>query len=128
MWWRRTDGAKPKPVGGLESCPAGRSTTAAGLEEMDLDAVLQRRPKLVLVDELAHTNIPGSRHPKRYQDVEEISRAGIDVYTTMNVQHLESLNDIVERITDVKVRETVPDSVLQDADEIELMDHRRPNS
>src|SRR4051794_2965711 len=90
--------------------------------EMDPDAILRRRPKLVLVDELAHTNIPGSRHVKRYQDVQEILEAGIDVHSTLNVQHLESLNDVVERITGVKVRETVPDSVLQEADEIELID------
>ncbi|HYI69115.1 MAG TPA: sensor histidine kinase KdpD [Skermanella sp.] len=90
--------------------------------EMDVDAILRRRPGLVLVDELAHTNIPGSRHVKRFQDVEEILEAGIDVLSTLNIQHLESLNDVVERITGVKVRETVPDSVLQDADEIELID------
>lgn len=78
------------------------------LEEMDLDAILQRRPKLVLVDELAHTNAPGSRHPKRYLDVEELLAAGIDVYATLNIQHLESLNDVVAKITRVFVRETVP--------------------
>ena len=77
---------------------------------MDLDAILQRRPQLVLVDELAHTNAPGSRHPKRYMDVEELLAAGIDVYTTLNIQHLESLNDVVAQITRVRVRETVPDS------------------
>lgn len=91
-------------------------------EEMDLDAILARRPKLVLVDELAHTNVPGSRHLKRWQDVEELLAAGIDVWSTLNVQHLESLNDIVERITSVKVRETLPDNVLRGADEIELID------
>lgn len=90
--------------------------------EMDLDAVLKRRPRLVLVDELAHTNVPGSRHLKRYQDVEEILAAGIDVHSTLNIQHLESLNDVVERITGIRVRETVPDGVLQTADEIELID------
>ncbi|MGQ9370482.1 DUF4118 domain-containing protein [Azospirillum sp. ST 5-10] len=90
--------------------------------EMDLDAILARRPRLVLVDELAHTNIPGSRHVKRWQDVEEILDAGVDVYSTLNVQHLESLNDVVERIAGVKVRETLPDGVLQKADEIELID------
>ncbi|MBP2315914.1 sensor histidine kinase [Azospirillum soli] len=90
--------------------------------EMDLDAILARRPALVLVDELAHTNIPGSRHLKRWQDVEEILDAGIDVHSTLNVQHLESLNDVVERITGVTVRETLPDSVLHGADEIELID------
>ncbi len=92
------------------------------LEEMDLDAVLERRPQLVLVDELAHTNAPGSRHPKRYQDVEEVLNKGIDVYTTLNVQHLESLNDVVSQITGVKVHETVPDYVLEQAVEIELVD------
>lgn len=91
-------------------------------QEMDLDAILARRPALVLVDELAHTNIPGSRHVKRWQDVEEILDAGIDVYSTLNVQHLESLNDVVERIAGIKVRETLPDSVLHGADEIELID------
>ncbi len=91
-------------------------------EELDLDAVLKRKPALVLIDELAHTNIPGARHPKRYQDVQEILDAGIDVYTTLNVQHIESLNDIVARITGVKVRETVPDDIVQGADAIELID------
>src|SRR5258706_2872936 len=92
------------------------------LEEMDIDAVLARRPKLVLVDELAHTNAPGSRHPKRYLDVEELTAAGIDVYTTLNIQHVESLNDVVARITRIRVRETVPDSVLDQADDIEIVD------
>jgi two-component system sensor histidine kinase KdpD len=92
------------------------------LAEMDLDAVLQRRPKLALIDELAHTNVEGSRHPKRYMDVEELLAAGIDVYTTLNVQHLESLNDVVAKITHVRVSETVPDSVLDRADDVELVD------
>ncbi len=92
------------------------------LEEMDIDAVLARRPQLVLVDELAHTNAPGSRHPKRYQDVLELLDAGIDVYTTLNVQHLESRVDVVQQITGITVREAVPDSVLDHADEIELVD------
>src|SRR5579871_278021 len=92
------------------------------LAEMDIDAILQRKPKLVLVDELAHTNAPGSRHPKRYQDVQELLEAGIDVYTTLNVQHLESLNDVVAQITGVRVRETVPDSILDRADDVELVD------
>ena len=91
------------------------------LEEMDIDAILARHPRLVLVDELAHTNAPGSRHPKRYQDVEELLAAGIDVYSTVNIQHLESLNDIVASFTHVRVRETVPDSVLEQA-EIEVVD------
>lgn len=92
------------------------------LKEMDLDAILKRRPALVLVDELAHTNVEGSRHPKRWMDVAELLQAGIDVYSTMNVQHLESVNDIVASITHVQVRETVPDSVLDIADDIELVD------
>ena len=87
--------------------------------EMDVEAILKRAPKLVLIDELAHTNIPGSKHPKRYQDVVEILDAGIDVYSTLNIQHIESLNDIVTRITGVAVRETVPDSIVQNADAIE---------
>lgn len=92
------------------------------LSEFDLDAALKRRPSLILVDELAHTNIPGSRHPKRYLDVEELLNAGIDVYTTVNIQHIESLNDVVAQITRVRVRETVPDSILDRADAIELVD------
>lgn len=92
------------------------------LPELDLDAALKRRPKLVLVDELAHTNAPGSRHLKRWQDVRELLAAGIDVYTTVNAQHVESLNDLVARITGVRVRETVPDSVFDRADEVELVD------
>jgi two-component system sensor histidine kinase KdpD len=92
------------------------------LEEMDLDALLKRRPQIALVDELAHTNAPGSRHPKRYLDVEELLAAGIDVYTTLNIQHVESLNDVVAQITRIRVRETVPDSVLNKADDIEVID------
>ena len=90
--------------------------------EMDLDALLWRKPKLAIVDELAHSNVPGSRHVKRHQDVEELLAAGIDVYTTLNIQHLESLNDVVARISRVRVRETLPDKVLELADEIELVD------
>ncbi|HEY8276222.1 MAG TPA: sensor histidine kinase KdpD [Methyloceanibacter sp.] len=92
------------------------------LEEMDLDAIIARRPQFVLVDELAHTNVPGSRHPKRYLDVEELLNRGINVYTTVNIQHFESLNDVVAQITGVRVRETVPDSTLDRADAIELVD------
>jgi two-component system, OmpR family, sensor histidine kinase KdpD len=92
------------------------------LTEMDLDAILKRRPQLVLVDELAHTNAPGSRHPKRYLDVQELIAAGIDVYSTLNIQHVESLNDVVARITRIRVRETVPDSILDMADDIEVID------
>ena len=96
-----------------------RGTT---LQEMDISAILSRRPQLVLVDELAHTNAPGSRHPKRYQDVLELLDAGIDVYTTVNVQHLESRADTVRQITGITVHETVPDSIVEQAAEIELMD------
>jgi two-component system sensor histidine kinase KdpD len=92
------------------------------LEEMDLDAVIARKPQIALVDELAHTNAPGSRHPKRYLDVEELLSHGIDVYTAVNIQHIESLNDVVAQITHVRVRETVPDSVMDRADAIELID------
>jgi len=92
------------------------------LEEMDLDALIARRPQLALVDELAHTNAHGSRHPKRYLDVEELLSHGIDVYTAVNIQHIESLNDVVAQITHVRVRETVPDSVFDRADAIELID------
>ncbi len=90
--------------------------------EMDLEAILSRQPRLVLVDELAHTNIEGGRHEKRWQDVEEILAAGIDVYTTLNVQHIESLNDVIARISGVRVRETLPDKALELADEFELID------
>jgi two-component system sensor histidine kinase KdpD len=92
------------------------------LQEMDLDTLLARRPQLAVVDELAHTNAPGGRHPKRYLDVEELIAAGIDVYTTLNVQHIESLNDVVARITRIRVRETVPDSIIDKADDIALID------
>jgi two-component system sensor histidine kinase KdpD len=92
------------------------------LREFDLDAALARRPALILVDELAHTNAPGSRHAKRWQDVEELLDAGIHVYTTVNVQHLESLNDVVAQITNVVVHETIPDSIVEQADEVELID------
>ena len=92
------------------------------LEEMDLDGLTARRPQIALVDELAHTNAPGSRHPKRYLDVLELLNQGIDVYSTLNIQHVESLNDIVAQITGVRVRETVPDSILDRADAVELVD------
>src|SRR5271154_6139975 len=92
------------------------------LQEMDLDALIARHPQIALVDELAHSNAPGSRHPKRYLDVEELLAAGIDVYSTLNIQHVESLNDVIARITHVRVRETVPDSVFDRADAIELID------
>jgi two-component system sensor histidine kinase KdpD len=92
------------------------------MKEFDLDAALARRPSLLLVDEYAHTNVPGSRHPKRWQDIDELLAAGIDVWTTLNIQHLESLNDVVLKITKVRVRETVPDTVFDKADEIILVD------
>jgi two-component system sensor histidine kinase KdpD len=108
---------------GLEVIPRRRvEYRGQTLEEMDLDAILARRPQLVLVDELAHTNAHGSRHPKRYLDVEEILNHGIDVYTTVNIQHIESLNDIVAQITRVRVRETVPDAIFDRADAVELVD------
>src|SRR6201992_2245995 len=108
---------------GIEAIPKRRMPYKGRvLAEMDLDAILVRRPQLVLVDELAHTNAPGSRHPKRYLDVEELLAAGIDVYTTLNIQHVESLNDVVAKITRIRVRETVPDSVIERADDIELID------
>ncbi|MFE0463298.1 ATP-binding protein [Kitasatospora sp. NPDC058965] len=108
---------------GLEVVPRlSRRYRDTDFPEMDLDAILARRPQLVLVDELAHTNIPGGRHGKRWQDVEELLEAGIDVITTVNVQHLESLNDVVQKITGIPQRETVPDEVVRQADQIELVD------
>jgi two-component system sensor histidine kinase KdpD len=110
-------------VEGLEVVPrAGLSYRGTAFEEMDVDAVLARKPTVVLVDELAHTNVPGSRNPKRWQDVQEILDAGIEVITTVNVQHFESLNDVTEAITGVRQRETVPDEVVRAADQIELVD------
>src|SRR4051812_15881667 len=108
---------------GLEVLPRRKiSYRGVEVEEFDLDAALARRPALILMDELAHTNAEGSRHPKRWQDVEELLEAGSDVFATMNVQHVESLNDVVAQITGVIVRETVPDSVLERAHEIKLVD------
>ncbi|MGH2517314.1 MAG: sensor protein KdpD, partial [Ktedonobacterales bacterium] len=110
-------------IGDLELVPR-RQVTYRGvtLDEMDVDAVIARHPAVALVDELAHTNVPGSRHEKRYEDVEELRAAGITVISTLNIQHLEGLNDIVEAITGVRQRETLPDAVLDDADEVELID------
>src|SRR5271167_1545753 len=110
-------------VEGLEAMPR-RNVEYRGqlLHEMDLDGIIARHPQIVLVDELAHTNAEGSRHPKRYLDVEELMSHGIDVYTTVNIQHIESLNDVVAQITHVRVRETVPDSVFDRADAVELVD------
>src|ERR1700693_2657534 len=108
---------------GLEVVPRRRlEYKGQWLEEMDLDAILARRPQIVLVDELAHTNAPGSRHPKRYLDAEELLSRRIHVYTTVNIQHIESLNDVVAQITHVRVRETVPDSIFDRADAVELVD------
>ncbi|MFC0219965.1 ATP-binding protein [Pseudochelatococcus lubricantis] len=110
-------------VAGFEIVPRMRvDYRGRTLEEMDIDAILARRPQLVLVDELAHTDAPGSRHPKRYLDVQEILSKGIDVYTTLNIQHVESLNDVVAQITRIRVRETVPDSIIDRADDIEIID------
>src|SRR6478609_5429238 len=91
-------------------------------EEMDLDAVLARKPQVALVDELAHTNVTGSRNEKRWQDVEVLLDAGIDVISTVNIQHLESLNDVVETITGIEQRETIPDEVVRRAEQVELVD------
>lgn len=108
---------------GLEVLPRRRTESRGqALRDFDLDGALRRRPALLLVDELAHTNPPDARHPKRWQDIEELLDAGIDVHTTVNIQHVETLNDIVARITGVRVRETVPDRVLETADEVELVD------
>jgi two-component system, OmpR family, sensor histidine kinase KdpD len=136
--WRRHDRGTDVVVGFVET--HGRPKTAAQLrdleivprrvmtyrgatfEELDLEAVLARRPEVALIDEMAHTNVSGSRHAKRFEDIEVILEAGIDVITTVNIQHLESVNDVVERITGVKQRETVPDAVVRAADQVELVD------
>ena len=128
MWWwatwRPINGLETEAlVNGLEIIPPGQITYHnIQLAEMDIDAILKRKPRLALVDELAHTNVPGSRHAKRYADVEELLDAGIDVYTTINVQHIESLNDVVAQITGMTVRETIPDSVIDEVTDIELID------
>ncbi|HJV94566.1 MAG TPA: DUF4118 domain-containing protein, partial [Albitalea sp.] len=110
-------------VGGLERLPLKEvSYRERTLKEFDLDAALARHPQLILVDELAHSNVPGSRHPKRWQDVDELLDAGIDVWSTMNVQHLESLNDVVSGITGIRVWETVPDHVFDETDEVVIVD------
>ncbi|HLW67774.1 MAG TPA: sensor histidine kinase KdpD [Gemmataceae bacterium] len=110
-------------LAGLEALPPKMAPYGGVvLREFDLDAALKRKPRLILIDELAHTNAEGLRHAKRWQDVQELRDAGIDVYATLNVQHLESLNDVIAQITTVVVRETVPDAVLEEADEIELID------
>jgi len=110
-------------VADLEVVPRRRiDYRGSSFEEMDLEAVLARRPQVALVDELAHTNVPGSHNEKRWQDVEELLEAGINVISTLNIQHLESLNDVVEQITAVKQRETIPDEVVRRADELQLVD------
>jgi two-component system sensor histidine kinase KdpD len=110
-------------IGDLEIVPRKKiAYRGVTLEEMDVDAIIARHPQVALVDELAHTNVPGSRNPKRYQDVEELLDAGITVISTLNIQHLEGLNDIVETITGVRQRETLPDRILDEADEVELVD------
>ena len=108
---------------GLEQLPRLRSSHGGlELEEMDVDAVVRRAPELALIDELAHTNVPDARNEKRWQDIDEVLAAGIDVISTVNIQHLESLNDAIAELTDVRVRETFPDQVLEDADEVVLVD------
>lgn len=110
-------------VRGLPIIPRGKvEYRGITIEELDLDAILERKPQLVIVDELAHTNVPGSRHHRRYQDVQELLDAGISVYTTLNIQHIESLNDVVEQVTHVRVKETVPDSFVASADRLQLVD------
>jgi two-component system sensor histidine kinase KdpD len=110
-------------LNGLEVIPRQRiEYKGQFLDEMDLDAIIARRPQIVLVDELAHTNAQGSRHPKRYLDVEELLSRGIDVYSTVNIQHIDSLNEVVAQITHIRVRETIPDSVFDRADAVELVD------
>ncbi|HEY3425027.1 MAG TPA: DUF4118 domain-containing protein, partial [Negativicutes bacterium] len=123
--WVETHGRKETEsmVKGLPSlAPKLVEYRGKQLAEMDIDGILERHPQLVLVDELAHTNVQGSRHVRRFQDVEEILNAGINVYTTLNIQHVESLNDIVEQITGVKVRETVPDWIIEQANQVQLID------
>ena len=108
---------------GLEVVPRRRvEYRGVAIEEMDLDAILQRRPQVALIDEIAHTNAPGSRHTKRYHDVTEILDAGVNVICAFNIQHLESLNDMIQRVTGVKVRETVPDTFLKQADQVVNVD------
>ena len=110
-------------VEGLEVIPRARiAYRGSSFEEMDIDAVLARRPEVALVDEFAHTNVPGSRNEKRWQDVQELLDAGIDVISNVNIQHLASLNDVVEKITGVPQRETVPDAIVRAADQVELVD------
>lgn len=112
-----------KQIGSLEIVPRKKILyNEIELEEMDTEAIIERKPYMVLVDELAHTNVPGSKNKKRYEDVEEILKQGINVLTTLNIQHMESLNDIVRQVTGIVVRETIPDFVVQKADEIVVVD------
>ena len=118
-----TGPTRPRSSGISRSCRARRSVYRDhAFEEMDVDAILARRPAVALIDELAHTNVPGSRNAKRWQDVEELLAAGIEVISTVNIQHLESLNDVVQRITGIAQRETIPDAVVRLADQVELVD------
>jgi two-component system, OmpR family, sensor histidine kinase KdpD len=110
-------------VNGFEFIPRKKYEYKSTIvEEMDLDAIIARKPKIVLVDELAHTNAPNSRHVKRYHDILELLEQGINVYTTLNVQHLESRSDTVAQITGILIRETIPDEIFENADEVELID------
>ena len=123
--WSRTNAPgdeRPGARAGGGAAPPGRRSATSTVEEMDLPALLARDPELALIDELAHTNAPGLEHEKRYEDIADVLAAGIDVFSTVNVQHLESLNDQVAELTGVRVRETVPDSVLGTADEVVLID------
>ena len=122
--WSRMGGRRPRPRPRASSgCRGGGSTYRdSELEEMDLPAIFRRAPDLALIDELAHTNAPGLEHAKRYEDIDDVLDAGIDVFSTVNVQHLESLNDRVAELTGVRVRETFPDTVLASADEVVLLD------
>lgn len=123
--WVETHGRAltQQQIGDLEVIPRQRVTyRGIMLEEMDMDAILARKPTVALVDELAHTNVPGLRHEKRYQDVEDLLAAGVTVITTVNVQHLEGLNDLIETLTGARQRETIPDRLLDEADDVELVD------
>ncbi|HWQ61930.1 MAG TPA: sensor histidine kinase KdpD, partial [Negativicutes bacterium] len=123
--WVETHGRQEteRLVAGLPQIPAMTLVyRGKELAEMDIDAIIARKPELVLVDELAHTNVPGSRHVRRFQDVEELLDAGINVYTTLNIQHIESLNDVVAQITGIVVKETVPDHIIEEADNVQLID------
>ena len=123
--WIETHGRRETAqlVAGLPGMPAKMlEYRGKQLAEMDIDAIISRRPSVVLVDELAHTNVQGSRNVRRFQDVEELLKAGINVYTTLNIQHIESLNDVVAQITGVVVKETIPDYIIEQADNVQLID------